>query len=109
MFKTKIILTSIIFTTFLIFTSAVKNKTRIIEKKLTNLHNIVLLKKKDLNESQLDYYYLTSPTEIERRLNLIGFNNYHPIAYSKIFLNISDFNHLQNKLSSLNEKKTKKK
>ena len=46
MFKTKIILTSIIFTTFLIFTSAVKNKTRVIEKKLTNLHNIVLLKKK---------------------------------------------------------------
>ena len=109
MFKTKIILTSIIFITFLIFTSAVKNKTRVIEKKLTNLHTSVLLKNKDLNESQLDYYYLTSPTEIERRLDLIGFNNYYPIAYSKIFLNISDFNHLQNKLSSLNEKKTKKK
>ena len=47
MFKTKIYNFNIIFIILLIiFTSAIKNKTRIIEKKLTNLHNIVLLKKK---------------------------------------------------------------
>ena len=43
---------------------------------------------------------------------MIGFNNYHPISYSKIFLNISDFTNIQNKISNLknlNEKKIKAK
>ena len=90
MFKTKFIISTIIFVTFLIVTSAVKNETRILEKKITNLTNDILIKKKDISETQLDFYYLSSPKEIEKKLNLIGFDNYQPISHSKIFLDVSD-------------------
>lgn len=112
MFKTKFIISTIIFITFLIVTSFIKNKTRIIEKQILSLNNTILSKKKDVNEAQLDFYYLTSPAEIESRLELIGFNNYQPIAYSKIFFDISDFINIEKKISNLkdqNEKKIKKK
>ena len=42
----------------LIVTSLIKNKTRIIEKKLINLSEKINLKEKDINESQLDFYFL---------------------------------------------------
>ena len=83
MLRTKFIISSIIFITFLIITSAVKNKTRILEKKITNLSNDILLKRKDFNETQLDFYYLSSPKEVEKKLNIIGFNDYSPISNSK--------------------------
>tara|TARA_B100001989_G_C24551229_1_gene475017 strand:+ start:221 stop:532 length:312 start_codon:yes stop_codon:yes gene_type:complete len=101
MLRTKFIISSIIFITFLIITSAVKNETRILEKKITNLSNDILLKKKDINETQLDFYYLSSPKEVEKKLNIIGFNDYSPISNSKIFLNISDFTKINNKISNL--------
>ena len=65
MFKTKLIISIAIFITFLVITSIIKNKTHIIEKQMLNL-NIEILKKKDINEAQLDFYYLTSPAEIEK-------------------------------------------
>ncbi len=108
MFKTKFLIFSIIFISLLVITSAIKNKTRVIEKKISILHKEILIKKKDINETQLDFYYLTSPVEIERKLSIIGFNNYHPIKHSNIFFNISDFTQIQNKISNLkdiNEKK----
>ena len=101
MLRTKFIISSIIFIIFLIITSAVKNETRILEKKITNLSNDILLKRKDINETQLDFYYLSSPKEVEKKLNIIGFNNYSPISNSKIFLNILDFTKINNKISNL--------
>ena len=101
MLRAKFIISSIIFITFLIITSAVKNETRILEKKITNLSNDILLKKKDINETQLDFYYLSSPKEVEKKLDIIGFNDYSPISNSKIFLNISDFTKINNKISNL--------
>ena len=112
MFKTKFIISAIIFTTFLIITSVIKNETRIIEKQISKLNVKVFLKKKDINESQLDFYYLTSPLEIEKKLDVIGYNNYQPIEYSNIFLNFSNFTEIKNKISNLNrlnEKKIQKK
>ena len=112
LFNTKFLISTIIFITFLVITSAIKNKTRIIEKKISNLNLKILSKQKDINETQLDFYYLSSPTEIEKKLNLIGFNNYKPIKYSNIYLDISEFYKIHNKISNLkklNEKKIKKK
>ena len=111
MFRTKFIISITIFVTFLIITSAIKNKTRVIEKQILNLDAKILIKKKDINEAQLDFYYLTSPSEIEKKLDIIGFDNYQPIKYSNIFFDISDFTESQNKFSNLkniNEKKIKK-
>ena len=85
MFKTKFIISTAIFVIFLIITSAIKNQTRVIEKKISNLSLKILFKKKNINEAQLDFYYLTSPAEIEKKLSIIGFDNYKPIRYSNIF------------------------
>tara|TARA_E500000178_G_C16936443_1_gene714250 strand:+ start:983 stop:1321 length:339 start_codon:yes stop_codon:yes gene_type:complete len=112
MFKSKFIISASIFIFFLIFTSALKNKTRIIEKQISNLKKEILFKEKDVNESQLDYHYLSSPAEIENRLSQIGFDNYGPIKHSNIFFDILHFTKIKNKISNLkivNEKKIQKK
>ena len=89
MFKTKLIISISIFITFLIITSVIKNKTRILEKEITNLNLKILSKKNELNDAQLDFHYLSSPAEIEKKIKLINSNNYQPISYSKIFFTIS--------------------
>ena len=112
MFKIKFIISITIFFVFLIFTSVIKNKTRVIEKEIYNLNSKNLLVEKDINEAQLDFYYLTSPLEIEKKLNLLGINNYQPIKYSNIYFDISDFTKIKNKITNLkntNEKKIQKK
>ena len=108
MFKTKIVISISLFVTFMVITSAIKNKARFIEKQISSLNIKILEKKKDINEAQLDFYYLTSPAEIEKKLYIIGIDNYQPIPYSKIFFDIQDFKKLQKKVSNLknlNEKK----
>ena len=112
MFKKKFIISSVIFVFLLILTSTIKNQTRMIEKKISSLNNKILVKKKNINEAQMDFHYLTSPAEIEKRLNIIGFDHYRPIKHSNIFFNISEFYKIQNKttnLKILDEKKIKKK
>jgi hypothetical protein len=89
-------------------TSAIKNKTRVIEKKILKINKEILFQKKDINEAQLDFHYLTSPSMIEKKLNMIGFDNYQPIKYSNIFFDISEFTKIKDKISNLeavNEKK----
>ncbi len=102
MFKTKFIISLTILVIFLLTTSAIKNKTRVIEKQITNLNKIILIKEKNINEAELDFHYLTSPVEIEKKINIIGLNNYQPIKYSNIYLKISDYNIIHNKISNLN-------
>ena len=112
MFKMKFIIAVTIFISFLIVTSVVKNKTRVLEKNISNLNIKILIKTKDINETQLDFYYLTSPAEIEKKLSMIGLDDYQPIKYSSIFFDISDFTEVQNKISNLqnlDEKKIQKK
>ena len=65
-----------------------------------------------MNEAQLDFHYITSPAEIEKKLDIIGFNNYQPIKHSNIFYDISELTKIQtkfSKLKNLNDKKIKKK
>ena len=112
MFKMKFIIALSVFISLLVVTSTIKNKTRVIEKNISNLSKIILIKAKNINEAQLDFYYLTSPAEIEKKLITIGFDDYQPIKYSRIFFDISDFIEIQNKISNLkkiDEKKIQKK
>ena len=108
MSRTKLITSITIFVTFLLITSAIKNKTRIIEKQISYLNKDILIKEKNVNETELDFFYLTSPTELEKKLNLIGINNYKPIQYSNIYFNISDLRKIQSKISNLNNLNGKK-
>ena len=112
MFKMKFIIAITVFISFLLVTSTIKNKTRVIEKNISNLNTKIFIKTNDINETQLDFDYLTSPAEIEKKISIIGFDNYQPIKYSRIFFDISDFIEIQNKISNLkkiDEKKIQKK
>ena len=97
---------------FLIITSTIKNQTRIIEKQINQLNKKISLKEKDLNESQFDFYYLTSPILIEKKIKNLGYEHYLPMEHSKIFLNFSNFTNIQNKITILknqHEEEIKKK
>ena len=112
MFKMKFIIALSVFISFLIVTSTIKNKTLVIEKNISNLNTKIFIKLSDINETQLDFDYLTSPAEIEKKISIIGFDNYQPIKYSRIFFDILDFTEIQNKISNLkkiDEKKIQKK
>jgi cell division protein FtsL len=108
MFRSKIFIPTIIFLIFLITTSLIKNQTRILEKKINKLNKKITLKEKDINESQLDFYFLTSPAEIDKKFKTLEQNNYSPIKNSKIFLSLSNYTNLQKRISVINNKDEKK-
>ena len=111
MFKLKIFISILIFSFLLIVTSIVKNQTRKIEKEISFYKKIILHKEKDLNETQLDFFYLTSPKIIENKMTLLSDKEYYPMEYSRIFLNISNFLNIENKYvinGNQNEKIQKK-
>ena len=68
MFNLRFTISISIFIIFLIITSVVKNKTRLLEKKISRLNSKIFLKEKNLSETQLEFSYLTSPREIEKKL-----------------------------------------
>tara|TARA_B100000674_G_C37581623_1_gene796614 strand:+ start:413 stop:751 length:339 start_codon:yes stop_codon:yes gene_type:complete len=112
MFKIKIFISFIVFSSLLIGTSILKNQTRAIEKQIYNISKKILTKEEDLNKSQLDFSYLTSPSIIEKKIEYLDKNQYEPMEYSKIFLSMSIFLDLENKIvieEKQYEKKTKKK
>ena len=110
MFKIKIFVSVITFSILLIVTSIIKNQTRETEKKILNLSKIIKTKEKDLNESQLDFTYLSSPMIIHDKIKLIDNVKYVTMEYSKIFLSMSNFLDLQNKLAiQRNQNEIKKK
>ena len=71
MFKAKLIISVSLFFTLLVVTSVIKNQTRIIEKKIVNLKANALNKKNVINEAQLDFHYLSSPFELEKKIKYL--------------------------------------
>ena len=100
MFKFKLFISLAVFSFLLILTSFVKNQTREIEKKIYSKYKTINIKEKDFNESQLDFYYLTSPFILEDKIKTYLNIEYSPLNHSKIFFDISDFLNLQNKLAT---------
>ena len=109
MFKSKIIISTLFLLILLIVTSITKNKTRMIEKKLYKLNKTITLKEKDINESQLEFFFLTSPAKIEKKIIILGLNSYKPIENSNIFLNLSNFSSFQKNITTLNKQDEKEK
>ena len=98
MFRTRVLLSTIIFSLLLICTGTIKNQTRQIEKKINLISRSITLNEKDLNESQLDFSYLTSPYMLEKKVEHLDSFKYIPMEYSKIFLSAYEYINLQNKL-----------
>ena len=112
MHKFKVILSLCIFGILLGITSVIKNQTRSIEKSINKLDRKIAIMEKDLYETELDYFYLSSPNNLSKKIKDLSFNEYIPMDFSRIYLNYKDFIDSQKKITILemnDEKKTKKK
>ena len=112
MSKINLIASIFIFSILLGITSAIKNKTRIIEKNISKIDRKIATIKKDLHETQLDYFYVSSPGYLSKKIKQLDFIEYMPMHFSRIYFSYRDFTNSQKKITTLkvdNEKKTKKK
>ena len=112
MSKIKLISLFLIFSILLGVTSLVKNKTRIIEKKIYKTDRRIVIIEKDLHETELDYFYLSSPKNLSAKIDNFSYIEYIPMDFSRIYLNYTNFADSQKKISTFkpqNEEKTKKK
>ena len=112
MSKIKLISLFLIFSILLGVTSLVKNKTRIIEKKIYKADRRIIIIEKDLHETELDYFYLSSPNNLSVKIKDLDFIEYAPMDFSRIYLNYRNFVDSEKKITihrMNDEKKTKKK
>ena len=112
MFKINLIISVCIFSILLGTTSAIKNQTRIIEKNIYKIDRKIAVIEKDLHETQLDYFYVSSPGYLSKKIKQLAFIEYMPMDLSRIYFNYKDFADAQKKITILkteNEKKTQKK
>jgi len=110
--KIKLIISLCIFSILLSITSAIKNQTRIIEKSIYKIDRKIAVIEKDLHETQLDYFYVSSPGYLSKKIKQLAFIEYVPMDFSRIYFNYRDFTDSQKKITILkinNEKKTQKK
>ncbi len=112
MLNVKVLFSVIFFSLLLVGTSFIKNQSREIEKKINKISKIIHLKKKDLNYAQLDFFYLSSPSVLDKKIENLDLNDYLIMNNSRIFSNVSNFLTVQNKLviyERLNGEKIQKK
>ena len=110
--RTKIFLSIIIFSILWGITSVIKTQTRIIEKNIYKADRKLSIIEKDLYETQLDYFYLSTPKNLSKKIKELALIDYLPMDFSRIYLNFFEFNNDKNKITILNkanEKKIKKK
>lgn len=110
MFNKKFFLSILVFSVLMIITSHIKTETRLLEKKINQIEVKNKYLKNQIYISQIDYYYLSSPYNLKKKIEANKSIKYEPIKYSNIFLSVKDFLSYELKISknNLNEKKTKK-
>ena len=112
MFKINLIFSICIFAVLLGITSVIKNQTRIIEKNIYKIDRKLATVKRDLNETELDFFYLSSPNNLHKKIKNLALVEYIPMDFFKIYSNLKDFKKSDKKLTILkinHEKKTQKK
>ena len=97
--NSKLIISISVFSFLLFCTSIIKNKTRVIEKKIIYYEKIVSNLEKELFESQLDYHYLTSPKLLDEKISFLTSDQYQSMSFSKIYLDYNSFIEEQKKIS----------
>ncbi len=107
--NTKIILSILIFSVLLGFTSIVKTQTRIIEKNILKIEKKISIIERDAHETELDYFYLSSPINLSKKIKQLDLTEYQPMDFSKIYLTFNEFLKSHKKISILNTKNEKNK
>ena len=68
MSKINLIISIFIFSISLGITSTIKNQTRIIEKNIYKIDKKIAIIERDLHETQLDYFYVSSPGYLSKKI-----------------------------------------
>ena len=108
MFSKRLVISLSIFCFMIIFVSFIKNETRILEKKISKLEKRINYLKQNLNEAQLDFFYLSSPEVISNKIQEFSDENYTNTRFSQIYLSLKDFIDQQKNISSRYEDDKKK-
>ncbi len=91
MFNKKLFISIFIFSIFMIFTSIIKNKTRIIEKNIYSYEKKIVNLKNNLYEAQLDFSYLSSPENLSKNIFEYSNEEYSILSRSRIYQSLDDF------------------
>jgi cell division protein FtsL len=91
MTKKKLFISIAIFSFLMILTSIIKTQTRIMEKNISSYEKKISNLRNSLYESQLDFYYLSSPSSISEKINNYSNDDYETIEYSNIYFSLDQF------------------
>ncbi|MFL2888074.1 MAG: hypothetical protein ACJZ3C_03720 [Pelagibacteraceae bacterium] len=111
MFKNKVFISITIFSVLMFLTAFIKTQTRIIEKNIYSYQFKISELENNLYEAQLEYFYLSSPENLSKKILEYSDDEYKSINFSKIYFSIEDFKKDQRKTSKkvINDKKIQKK
>jgi|TARA_B110000438_G_scaffold280221_1_gene305288 hypothetical protein len=110
MFNKKLAISLIIFSTFMFLTSIIKTQTRLVEKNIFIYKEKIANIENNFHEAQLDFYYLSSPDSISKKIQEYSSEEYSSIKYSTIYFSLEQFLKLQANTTNNNiDEKNKKK
>jgi len=106
LYNKKKIIIILIYISFFITIPIIKNKSRLIEKKIQTYESKIFFLKKNLLEASLEFQYLTSPAVLSHKIEKNLDQKYDSLDFSQIYLNIEDFISEQKKTTKIliNEK-----
>ena len=109
MFNKKLFISIFIFSIFMIFTSIIKNKTRIIEKNIYSYEKKIINLQNNFYEAQLDFSYLSSPENLSKNIFEYSNEEYSILSRSRIYQSLDEFLKESKKttMKSINENKKK--
>ena len=99
----------LVYISFFIAIPLIKNKSRLIEKKIQNYESKIFSLEKKLLESNLEFQYLSSPAILSSKIEKYLDQKYDNLDLSQIYLNIEDFKSEKEKITRIliNEKQKK--
>jgi len=109
LYKKKKLIIILIYLSFFISIPIIKNKSRLIEKKIQNYESEIFILEKNLLEANLEFQYLSSASVLSSKIEKNLDQKYKSLNLSQIYLSIEDFISEQKKITriSINEKQKK--
>ena len=99
LYNKKKIIIILIYVSFFIAISIVKNESRFVEKKIQNHKSKIFILEKNLLEATLEFEYLSSPAVLSSKIEKNLDQKYNSLDFSQIYLNIEDFTSQQKKIT----------
>ena len=90
----------LIYISFFIAIPLIKNKSRLIEKKIQNYESEIFILEENLLEANLEFQYLSSASVLSNKVEKNLDQKYNSLNFSQIYLNIEDFTSEQKKITN---------